>query len=329
MSLSGKKVLLLSPEFFGYGREIARELERLGAHVAAFDTRPDNSTLTKIGLRIAPSFVQAKSLTYHQNLMQSDQPDFDYILVIRGEGLTPEIVRAYRNRFNQAQLVYYTYDAVAENRLFLDFRGLFDRYFSFDPLDAKTYAELIYEPLFYIRKYAEVNNIPLESRTLDVSFVGTFRADRYQSIQKIISMLPTGLKTYFFFYHANQTFFKTLRLFSRQYRQVDSGLVHFQSISAQEVSSILERSKAVIDVQKPHQNGLTIRTIEMLGAQRKLITTNPWVREHNFYDPQNIFLVDAYTKTIPIEFFSTPYQAVQENLYIQYSLSAWLTRVLC
>ena len=61
-----------------------------------------------------------------------------------------------------------------------------DRRYSFDPSDTKSHTGLIYEPLFYIRKYSAIKNVSFSSREFDTSFIGTFRADRYESIRSII-----------------------------------------------------------------------------------------------------------------------------------------------
>ena len=327
MVFSGKRVLLLSPTFFGYDQEIARELRLMGAEVDVFDTRPSNDLLTKVALRLTPTLTVQKTRAYHRKLLTASS-DYDYVLVIRGEGLTPEIVGAYRQRFAAAKFVYYSYDAASENPLVLVFKELFDRCYSFNPTDVKKYSSLIYEPLFYIRKYGEIKNIDFPNRQLDLSFVGTFRADRYKSIQNIIQFLPENLKTYYFFFHPSQKIFQTFKLLSRAYRGIDSSLIHFTSMSSQRISEILEQSKAVVDVQKPHQTGLTMRTIETLGASRKLITTNVNVKNHDFYNPNNIHVFDPLHPNIPQEFFEQPYQSLPQQILERYSLKSWLKRVL-
>ena len=327
MAFSGKRVLLLSPTFFGYDQEIARELRLMGAEVDVFDTRPSNDLLTKVALRLTPALVVEKARAYHRKLLTASS-DYDYVLVIRGEGLTPEIVGAYRQRFTAAKFVYYSYDAASENPLILVFKEMFDRCYSFDPTDVKKYSNLIYEPLFYIRKYGKIGNLNLSDRRFDLSFVGTFRADRYKSIQNIVQFLPKNLKTYYYFFHPSQKIFQTLKLLSRAYQNIDSSLIHFKSISPQRISEILEQSKAVIDVQKSHQTGLTMRTIETLGASRKLITTNANVKNHDFYNPNNIHVFDPLHPVIPEDFFEQPYQPPAHQILERYSLESWLKRVL-
>ncbi len=328
MSLAGKNILFFSPEFFGYAKAITAELLRLGANVDAYDTRPDNTTLTKIGLRIAPFLLVNRTHTYHQEILERCQKKYDYVFVIRGEGISLSILKAYKKTFPEAKFVYYTYDALSENRLTLEFKPFFDLLASFDPVDCAAHPFLQYEPLFYIPKYAAVANPPFETRAYDVSSIGTFRLDRYETMKRIDEILEPNLKRYYFHYHPSQLIFNTFKLFSKAYREVNPAILHFQSLSSAAVADVLTESKAVIDVQKSHQRGLTMRTIEMLGSNRKLITTNSQVKTHDFYNPNNICVVNPLEPVIPTNFFSTPYQNPVFETREKYSLASWLERLL-
>ncbi len=66
----------------------------------------------------------------------------------------------------------------------------------------------------------------------------------------------------------------------------------FTSLSQEETLDIISQSKVVVDIEHPGQVGLTMRTLEMLGCQKKLITTNKSVREYDFYNEDNILVVE-------------------------------------
>ena len=80
-------------------------------------------------------------------------------------------------------------------------------------------------------------------------------------------------------------------------------------------------------MQHPKQTGLTMRTIETLGAKKKLITTNPHVKEYDFYRPENILIVDRYNPVITKEFLDAPWKEIPENIYKKYSISSWLNSI--
>ena len=90
---------------------------------------------------------------------------------------------------------------------------------------------------------------------------------------------------------------------------------------------IIEESKCILDSPQEGQTGLTIRTIECLGAKRKLITSNPEIKQYDFYKEENIIVYpdDIECNTA---FFSCPYQDIDWNIYNKYSLKSWLTRMI-
>ena len=67
-----------------------------------------------------------------------------------------------------------------------------------------------------------------------------------------------------------------------------------------------------------------MRSIEMLGAERKLITTNAAIKEYDFYNPNNICVIDRNNPVIDKQFLSIPYESVSPELYHKYSLDGWL-----
>ena len=64
----------------------------------------------------------------------------------------------------------------------------------------------------------------------------------------------------------------------------------------------------------------------MIGARRKLITTNSNIKEYDFYHPANIFIVDRECPVIPDDFFKMDYQ-VNSDIYYKYSLDGWLDEI--
>lgn len=73
----------------------------------------------------------------------------------------------------------------------------------------------------------------------------------------------------------------------------------------------------------PLQTGLTMRTIESIGAQKKLITTNRDIVNYDFYRPENILIVDRERPAVDAEFLAEPYIGLDETIYHRYSLREW------
>jgi hypothetical protein len=103
---------------------------------------------------------------------------------------------------------------------------------------------------------------------------------------------------------------------------------HFSPLAREEVQGVFSRSKAILDVEHPRQTGLTMRTIETIGAARKLVTTNVSVRTYDFYLEDNIFIIDRRNPWVSEEFFDKPYRAIERSIYRRYSLIGWMDDVL-
>ena len=98
--------------------------------------------------------------------------------------------------------------------------------------------------------------------------------------------------------------------------------------NSEEIADVIDKSKIVLDIQHPKQIGLTMRTIEMLGMNKKLITTNSTIKNYDFYNPNNICVIDRNDIKIDMNFLDTPYQAIKKDVYESYSLENWIKSVL-
>jgi hypothetical protein len=102
----------------------------------------------------------------------------------------------------------------------------------------------------------------------------------------------------------------------------------YKAKSRSEVVALVARSRIVVDIERPVQCGYTMRTLETLGAGRKLITTNAEVINSDFYVPDNIAIIDRNSPRISAEFFTSVYQPVPPKILYRYSLEGWLDEVL-
>jgi len=102
---------------------------------------------------------------------------------------------------------------------------------------------------------------------------------------------------------------------------------NYKMMPAIDAANLMAKSKAALDMQSPTQTGLTMRTIEVFGAKRKLITTNQQIRKYDFFNENNIMLIDLNFKEINLAFFETPFQEIPKEIYEKYSLNYWIDEV--
>ncbi len=90
--------------------------------------------------------------------------------------------------------------------------------------------------------------------------------------------------------------------------------------------SLLINSKCIVDIVVDGQSGLTLRPLEALFFDKKLITNNKYLRYMSFYDPANIFIygIDTNLK----QFMDTPLNPVPESIKKQFLLESFVERIL-
>jgi hypothetical protein len=291
------------------------------------DDRPAADTLTKALVRLSPKLIQRKSDEYFARIFaEAAHHDVRDILVIKGEALSVEMIRKMRTTFPKARLTLYFWDSYrnmpkgSEHKV-----DLFDRAFSFDLEDTRTDTRLTYRPLFFIEKYADVSAV---EQDIDILFLGTAHSDRVTVLDRIARAVPAGYDFRKILYARSGLLHRIQNVTSKPYRQTDERDFIFTPIPKDEVQKLIGRAKIVLDIERDVQTGFTMRTIEMLGASRKLISTNPSIVKADFYDPQNQYHVDREAPVIDPAFLDAPWRPQDPALLSHYSLSGWLDEVL-
>ena len=324
-SLAGRRVLLIAPRFFGYEAEIREELERRGAVVDFILDRPFESALMKAMARFARAWVMPVADRHVRTAVaELGAPAYDLVLVINGQTLSRPVVTELRRAHPRARFVLYLWDSAHNRASSVAMSDLFDRVLTFDPVDARAHG-MRFRPLFYGRGYAATGEGPTD---IDLSFIGTIHTDRYSIASKVVRQLPPGRKAWTYFYLQAPWVFRVQRLINRHFAGARIEEFAFAPLPKPTVQDIFRRSVAVLDIEHPRQTGLTIRTLEALGARKKFVTTNPGVVDYDFYSPDNILVLDRADPRLPADFLETPYRPLEGAIYYRYSIAGWLDEVL-
>jgi hypothetical protein len=96
-----------------------------------------------------------------------------------------------------------------------------------------------------------------------------------------------------------------------------------------DIANIFATSRCILDSAQAGQSGLTMRTFEVLGAKKKLITSNPTIEEYDFYNPTNIYIYkQGQSIDFSNDFFTKPYEEIPTDIYEKYSITAWAKALL-
>lgn len=326
VDLSGKQVLFIAPQFFGYEKDIATEMRRQGAVVDFLPDRPYNSPLLKAVTRLRREWILPLADRFFLNAIEGfGRGRYDLIFVVVGEGLSARTLKEIRALFPGAPLVLYMWDALRNRRSLSLNLPFFDACYTFDARDAKTFG-MGFRPLFFSPGFERSASTDFKYH---MSFVGTAHSDRYSIVSNVAAELPENTSCYWYLYLQAPWVFWAHKLVNSSYKNASIEGFNFKPLTKQQVQQVFFDSFAVLDIEHPNQLGLTMRTFETMGASKKLVTTNERIKEMDFYDPDNIAVIDRQRpEKIPETFFEIPYCPLDGNIYKKYSIKGWLDEML-
>jgi len=328
-SLTGKRVLFIAPMFFGYEKLIKGELEQLGAVVDYFSDRPGADFLTKALIRVDRRFLARKIERYYGDIIeQTRSRDYDLVLIIRAEAVSGSILDRLRSLHSRARFVLYLWDSMHYNPNARKVLGKFDAVLSFDRADVDANPQIQFLPLFYGRDFERAASWT-GSFKYDACFIGTIHTDRYKVLEQVIDQLERdGMRVFVYCYYPSRTLFRLRSLFDGGFRRFARRYVNFKGIPLSEVVDRIAESRAVIDVNRPGQLGLTMRTIEAIGAQRLLVTTNEDIVNYDVYSKKGVCLIDRSAPKVDKEFLDIEGVPHAESVRVGLSARNWVLRVI-
>lgn len=324
-SLEGKNVLFVAPQFFGYENEIRDELTRRGAIVDFLLDRPFSSPFLKAITRVRRQLVIGAADRYYQNtLAELGHKNYDFVFVISGQTLSTKTLRDWRTRFKHAKFCLYMWDSFGNRPWAIDNLSFFDQCFTFDRNDSARY-NIHFRPLFFSSGFEKNSST---TPKFDISFVGTTHTDRYAIISSIKRQLSNNDTSIMYMFLQAKWVFWLYKVINSSFKSAQISEFKFQPLGKAEVQEIFFSSKVILDIEHPQQTGLTMRTLETLGAQKKLVTTNAEVQKYDFYRPENICIIDRNEPALPDSFINTPYINISHEIYEKYRLSGWMDEIL-
>lgn len=323
--LKDKRILFISPRFFDYEEAIISAIEKNGAVVDFFDERPSNSNWTKGLIRVNSNFLKTKITKYYQNVLKQITGTYDYFLLIKGESIPFFFLKELKKRQPKMERIFYMYDSVVEYPRAKELMRFFDKNISFEYQDAKKY-NMHFRPLFYTEEYIVKTN--KQDKLYDLCFVGSAHTDRLivgESLREEAENL--GLRTYFYYYTPNLLSFFLKRIFDKNMRSFALSKLSFTKLSQSDLLNLYTKSRVVVDINKPFQNGLGFRTYESLLSGAKIISTNKDYRNYSFYDENRIEIIDRLKPKVNLELLNSEVEALSAIELKYLHIDQWLKDV--
>jgi len=324
ISLKGKKILFLSVSFFKYENAIAKRLSDFGAEVDFYDERPSNSNLSKGIIRIYKNLYHIKINNYYNKILSEIKgKKYDYFLLIKGEAIPVFFLEKIKETNPEMEMIYYNFDPLSEYPNLISNLKYFDKKFTFEYNDSVKFS-LNFRPLFYVDDYNCLDVNP-QKPEYDIIFIGSAHTDRYIVGEKVRAVADCqNMKSYFYYYAMGRVAFRLKKLIDKNLKQFDITKVSFDKLNHFQIIDFYKKTKSVLDINKPFQNGLTIRTFEVLASKRKLITTNSDIKNYPFYNPENILVIDRENIVLSSDFFQTDFRNIDEKILYMMSLDSFI-----
>lgn len=312
------KITIISFDNWGFNKHIAEVLENKGHIVNHIDFHSFIFKYPNFWMKIYNLFLKTfwkrnvKNIYYGieiiKRLKQIGEKQ-DIILTIKGDFIDTYYLKEFKN-YTKKSIGYFN-DNTARCPKIVRAIPCFDEVFSFEKEDCKKYnLKFVANWIYTENKFEPTRNFKYEIFNI------SSKDKRLPILSKIAKNLISKNINYKFL------------VLDKNNPSKDGEIEFFANkIPLDEVSSLIAQSKTLLDINRNGQRGLTFRVLESLGLNKKLITTNRDILNYDFYNPNNILVIDEKNPIIPETFFSNEYKKIPQNIYYKYSLEGWINQV--
>lgn len=228
-------------------------------------------------------------------------------IIIHASRLTPAVVKWLAKAHPTCRIIVWYWNPVKKTVPVAAFQAVPCEIWSFDEQDCQEYG-LTHNTQYYFDTIA----LPEQESQYDALFVGADkgRLQRLLTLEKEIQ--AQGLTTYF---HITPTKQSDLNQYA-----------YHKHISYEGLLEKIAQCQIIVDFVSDHQSGLTLRPLEALFFEKKLITNDPTIVTRDFYCRNNIFVYGVDDLAQLPAFIQIPYQKVTPQIQKKYSFSHWFAR---
>lgn len=221
-------------------------------------------------------------------------------VIIFDNGFKSVLVKYIKRKRPDCRIIVFCWNLLGDDNLVLKNKRYIDQIYSFDINEVAKY-QLKFNNSFYTKDL----KLPSVKNEYDLFFLGLDKG-RKQQIDEIKTTCDKYNIT---------TCFKIIRS-EKDYVDYDTYL------------ELLNKSKCVLDITKKGQAGLTVRSMECLFFQKKLITDNKNIKRFNFYRKSNIFILGEDNVDDLADFINSSFEKIEQSIIDEYDYKKWCLRML-
>lgn len=164
---------------------------------------------------------------------------------------------------------------------------------TFDKGDAERYSQKLYSQFFRMEQ-----NLSDEEEEYDFYFIG-FEKNR----GALLRDLQEKLKNY-------RCWFKIIH-------NVSECIPYAHNINN------IKKARCIIEIVQEGQKGITLRPLEAIACNKKLLTNNKNIKQYDFYSPQNIFIIGEDGLNNIDQFINSAQLSLQPSIKNKYDITSW------
>jgi hypothetical protein len=249
--------------------------------------------------------------------MRKTKSDYDYVLIIRADLIPLSYLKKIKDKFTGSIFIQYLWDDLHLFPKIFETFPYFDRILSYDIIESQKYG-LAFRPFFFTRYRNPKNSSALNESK--IFFIGAYNSDRLKIIEKVKFLNPQ-IKFHIHFY-INPLAFILAKLPLKYLPYFK-----FRKMKYSHMLKQIEKSVAVLDIQNIGQCGLTTRIFEALGAGSKVITINENIFGYDFYNKENILVIDRNYPKIEKSWLDIPFNKYEGSILNRYYIEEWVKEV--
>lgn len=316
--MKDKKILFITYDLSGYYDVIHNELNNQFKHVDYYNIASLKKYKYKhVFQKTYAAFYKLITKTKLKNFYKlqpiieaTSGKTYDYIIIIRPDLFFNSQLSKLKNKTKN--FIAYYHDSINNITRKKQVIPFFDKVYSYEIKDVKDYNLYFLPNFIYLDKQYKKADPTYDAFTI------MSKDFRFNTLKKLAEYFKTKNINYEFLVQSD--------------KEIESDVIHFiqERKNNLQVLEHLLQTKIIVDIHKYGvQDGLTFRVFESLFLEKKLITTNADIKTYDFYNPNNIHVINPDSEIdIPETFFNTEYQTIPTEIYQKYLYTSWLKTIL-
>lgn len=244
------------------------------------------------------------SLSYWYGSWKKELHDINTVIIF-AKPRDFEVINYIKKKNPSIRIIYYYWNPVSKVDLISEKYLENVELWSFDLDDCLKY-NMKFNSTFYFKEI----DIPNINHEFDILFLGLNKGRKDFLVDFEKKAKDMNISTYF-------------HIIPDDNEDNKDGL---KRVAYEEYLKLIAKSKAILDIVPKGQAGLTVRSMESIFLNKKLITSDITIIHQDFYKKENIFIIGHDDYNCLKNFINTPYVLISEKIIDQYDLNGWLKK---